>query len=172
MLMAVLSSVIDMKKTNMALFAGDDSLILSRERPSDEIAHKLSVWYNLESKLMKYNYFYFCYKFLISREDDWYMIPDILKLVSKLGREDLTNKAHQEEYRISLLDLLILLYDARNNDMISKAFFERYPQSYCDLTPVIAAIVSVVKNKEIFNSLFYSEVGDTLCEDPSRASLE
>lgn len=59
-LMAVLASVIDMTYVMLTLFAGDDSLILSREKPSDQIARKLSTWYNLESKLFVYKFFYFC----------------------------------------------------------------------------------------------------------------
>ena len=54
--------------------------------------------FNLESKFFRsYKYPYFCSKFLIPIDGQFYLIPDPLKLITKFGRHDLVNHDHVEE---------------------------------------------------------------------------
>lgn len=99
------------------------------------------------------------------------MVPDPLKLVSKLGRKDLVNFDHVEEYRVSLLDLLKPYSDAKLNHLISEAVYERYKGAPQDLSAVCTAINKLVSDKELFASLYYTTDSDILCTDASRPKL-
>lgn len=52
-----------------------------------------------------YEYMYFCSKFMLTIGNQFVLIPDPLKIVSKFGRHDLVNPDHVEEYRVSCMDL-------------------------------------------------------------------
>lgn len=84
---------------------------------------------------MKFKNYYFCSKFFVHNETNWYRVPDPLKLISKLVRKDLVNFEHAEQHHISLIDLLKPFSDARLNDLLSVAVNERYPSKFSDLSP-------------------------------------
>lgn len=90
---------------HIILLSGDDSVIFSRDYVVFD-DRKSSDWLNFEVKPLRFKFSYFCSKFLVF--DGWklYAIPDIFKLMIKLGRLDLANKEHVECYRLSLLDLM------------------------------------------------------------------
>lgn len=99
-------------------------------------------------------------------------MPDPLKLVSKLGRRDLVNAQHVEEYRVSCVDLYEVFGNAVINHPLSAALAERYMVPYRDFSSTFATIYNLSKNKEQFHSLFFTLPGDVLWTDPSRPSLD
>lgn len=127
---------------------------------------------NLESKFFKYKRsIYFCSKYFVHDGLRWYVIPDPVKLLVKLGRSDLCNFEHAEEYRTSLMDLT-QVYDNYNIiRMLNIAISERYNVSF-NTDVLIGTIRNFIVNKLDFMSLYYSSPGDVLCDDPSRSKLQ
>lgn len=102
----------------LGLFAGDDSVlffkneIFSRYDPSSRMADL----FNLVCKLLdRYCVPYFCSKFLILSEGYMYFVPDPLKFLTKLGRRDMTNYKHVEEYRVSCVDVKMMCNECVSN---------------------------------------------------------
>jgi hypothetical protein len=150
-LMAILASVYDMDSCKMGLFAGDDSLLLF-ESPQPDINQLLLDGFNLESKIYHFDFMYFCSKFILHTEFGWYIIPDPIKLLTKLGRHDIRNETHREEYRIAVADttedynnIILLPY-------IERAISERYGHQVGVL--MLDTLYRVPRDKKVFNSLF------------------
>lgn len=171
-LMGVMCTAYDLRSCSMALFSGDDSLILSKSDLSMDTTDTFSSLFNLETKLLRYKYYYFCSKFLLPVEDRWFFIPDPLKLVSKLGRKDLANFDHAREYYTSYKDLTKDYNSARINSYLNAAVSERYRSSFSDLSAVFSALKTLASSEEKFLELYYVDPRDVLCNDPSRAKLD
>nr|BBV14748.1 replicase [Barley aphid RNA virus 2] len=88
----------------LVIASGDDSEIFSYDKL--QIQHnRFSDVFNYEVKIYdRYTSFYFCSKFLIITEERVYMLPDIYKLIKKLGRHDMKNREHVLSFRNSVLD--------------------------------------------------------------------
>lgn len=103
--MAMIAAVYDTKHLESGFFGGDDSLLWTFEK---SLTLDKSLCFadigNLECKFMKYDFPYFCTKFVLIIKDYMYIVPDPVKLIMKLGRSDLLNFEHVEEYRISCED--------------------------------------------------------------------
>jgi hypothetical protein len=155
-LMAILASVYDMNSCKMGLFAGDDSLLLF-ESPQPDINQLLLDGFNLESKVFHFDFMYFCSKFVLHTEFGWYIIPDPIKLLTKLGRHDIRNEAHREEYRIAVADItedynnIILL------PYIERAISERYGHQVGFM--LLDTLYRIPRDKRVFNSLFLKPEG-------------
>lgn len=150
------------------LFDLKGSFVLDRDRNRE-----CASLFNLESKFFRsYRFPYFCSKFLISVDSRIFMVPDPMKLLTKLGRHDLMNHDHVEEYRVSLVDLVKVFSNAFLNQAISHALAERYMKPYRNLSYMLASMFNLVHNPQKFHELFYSGPRDILCEDPSRPSLD
>ncbi|UHK03236.1 MAG: polyprotein [Hangzhou merodon fulcratus virga-like virus 1] len=171
-LMGAIGIVVDLSKVVMAVFAGDDSGIFTTEELSIENVDVFLSVFNLEAKLFKRENLYFCSKFLIYEDCKWHFIPDILKLVGKLGRKDLRNFEHAEEYRISLCDLLSGVDNKRIIPSLNRALNERYPSPVFDHTLIIQTLNRIVNNRNEFERLYYTLPTDKLCMDPKRPSLD
>nr|QWC36484.1 ORF1 [Bemisia tabaci nege-like virus 2] len=129
--------------------------------------HVFTYVFNLETKFFSYEVPYFCSKFLIRDGGRWFMVPDPVKLLCKLGRHDLVNPAHVECYRVSLSDHLgDFSYDLVN-DAVSRALRERY---YCDgdYTRLLRNLPSIV-TKPDFSQLFF--IADHAVIDYSRLTF-
>lgn len=168
-LMGVISTLFNMLLIKYGFFSGDDSLLIGGVKGinrNDECA-KL---FNLESKFLRYRYSYFCSKFLLNAGGKLLFIPDPFKLIVKLGRTDLVNEDHVEQYRVSLCDLMsqygISLYNIYLNDAIN----ERY-NTTGDHSIVYSTIHGLINDKEEFAKLYYFEEGD-IVRDPSLPGLE
>ncbi|UHM27517.1 MAG: RNA-dependent RNA polymerase [Sanya virga-like virus 1] len=172
-LMAVISVLFDVRSIDCGVFAGDDSLLIGGDIDHDRNQLCASL-FNLESKFLRdFRFKYFCSKFLLFVSGKCYFVPDPVKLVTKLGRSDLVNYDHVEEYRISLCDLLQNYSDDGMYDALSAAVCERYHLvSKFNFGYVFSVIYSLVVNKSAFHSMYYQEEGDVLCDDPSRPKLD
>lgn len=165
-LMAVLAFIFDIK---FGIFAGDDSILWTE----DDVDRNLlcGLIFNLESKFYKYVFSYFCSKFLVNVSNKYYFIPDPLKLITKLGRHNIVNWEHLEQYRISCMDLVKDYNNYFIHDEITKAFNERYSCNE-DLGYIMSTIYNLVHNKLDFQSMFFVAPGEILSKDPSLPTLD
>lgn len=152
----------------MTCFSGDDSLLIGGDIDYDrnQICADL---FNLESKFFRsYKYYYFSSKFLLVVDGKFLLVPDPVKLITKLGRHDLVNWEHAKEYAISLKDLTSVFSDSKINHALTLAINERYDLSRSSYGMVFSALRYFTSDPDVFcNNLYYSLPGDRLCTDPS-----
>lgn len=173
-LLAVLVACYNIDDVELLLAAGDDSVIFFREGivVRDDPSLMVADLFNLECKLLdKYEHPYFCSKFVVIVDNWIHLVPDLLKFVTKLGRRDLVNAAHVEEYRVSCLDSMKGLFNEDIIPYLNECLNERYGGFIGDATKVIRVINTYVSDSALFASLYVSE-GLQLCEDPSRPKLD
>ncbi|QKN22697.1 replicase [Erysiphe necator associated virga-like virus 1] len=171
-LMAVLSMLFDMSACDFAAFSGDDSLLIGDGVMYDRNFLCANL-FNLESKFFRnFQYKYFCSKFLLPVGDRVYFVPDLAKLLTKLGRSDLVNWEHVEEYRVSLCDLTKIYSNAAINEVFEAALRERYKCGPLQLGQVLSAIRFFVSYRAMFRTLYWMVPGSKLCHDPSRPKLD
>nr|QED42903.1 putative RdRp [Entomophthora virgavirus B] len=137
------------------VLSGDDSVVFLREYPHDLNVNLnlLSTRYNLEAKVLDYRTPYFCSKFLIITADGWLFVPDTVKLIGKLGRRDLVDYNHVEEYRISFNDNLAFYRDSRNWTYISECINDRYNltgEHCCVYSTLLTVASDTRKFKELY----------------------
>lgn len=173
-LMVVLATLFDLKDALLVMFSGDDSLILHRE-PLLDRNEECANLFNLESKFFRYRYPYFCSKFLINVDGFFRFIPDPFKVLIKLGRTDLVNYEHMEDYRVSACDLLKSYDDLNIDHYLSEAMDERYAKGgtiMVDYSELLHNILAFISTKERFSKLYYIEHGSRINLDPSRPKLD
>lgn len=172
--MAVVLATYDADDIVLGLFAGDDSLLYMRSRFSASVDNsgKLAALFNLESKLLTgYTHAYFCSKFLLLGEHRLHLVPDPIKTLCKLGRRDLRDPEHVEEYRRSIADNFSLLGNAEWYELLSDAVVERYKLKGLELVKLFSVLYSVLNSPTVFASLYaLPDTGDLL-RDPSRETF-
>lgn len=169
--MAVVLTTYDADDIVLGLFAGDDSLLYLRSRFSASVDNsgKLAALFNLESKLLTgYTHAYFCSKFLLLGEHRLQLIPDPMKTLCKLGRRDLRDPEHVEEYRRSIADNLTALGNAEWYETLSDAVTERYKLKDLELVKFFGVLHSVLNSPTEFASLYTLPETGKLLRDPSR----
>nr|QVG74700.1 hypothetical protein 1 [ssRNA positive-strand virus sp.] len=159
-LMAVICDLIPVSQLTMALFSGDDSLLIGYGLRKYHNVQHFALKFNLEIKFLNFKYSYFCSKFLLIVNDRWRFVCDPLKLCVKLGRSDLVNPAHVEEYRISVADHVRSFNDSALCYVISKALCERYMIAR-DHTFFLLSLPTVVLFDN-FYKLFYNLSTDNI----------
>lgn len=108
-----------------AVFAGDDSVIFTSGVLKSR--NKLcSDTFGLECKVLEHQYTMFCSRFLLRKDMLWYVMPDPLKIITKLGRHDLRNEEHVSEYYIAYADLMHSLNRCELWPWLIAAFWDRY----------------------------------------------
>ncbi|XP_026285266.2 uncharacterized protein LOC113211176 [Frankliniella occidentalis] len=147
-------------------FVGDDSFILSPETFERSLAASYGSLFNLEVKVLTYETLSFCSKFVVRDGEKIAFVPDVVKVLSKLGRNDLTNPQHVEEYRISLADNLKCLSNARLIPEISRIVQERYG-SGINTNTLCTELYNLSQDKESFQRLFEIPKEGRICYDPS-----
>lgn len=139
---------------SFAMFAGDDSLVLSSSKLSVDSQKVMTDLYNFETKLFKFNNsMYFCSKFVIDVGGEYVVVPDPIKTMFKLGRKSLRDYTHVEEYRVSLYDLFRNLRDPVIRDLAVIACIDRY-QLTISPSAAIAAVLHYVCDAREFSKLF------------------
>nr|AVK59469.1 replicase protein [Hubei virga-like virus 11] len=167
-LMVVLCVLFDLTDA-YGVFSGDDSVLWMRDvKDRNDLCANI---FNLESKFFKYNYSYFCSKYLLIVNGKFRFIPDPLKVLTKFGRHDIVNWEHLEEYRISMTDLLKEYDDSSIYFEISCAMSERHSKPI-DAGLLLTTLHGIVNDKNLFKTLYYVNEGDILLSDPSRPSLD
>lgn len=162
--MAVMAYSFDLTDT-FCLFAGDDSLVLSRDViPVVGATQMMANTFNLECKFLRFSVPYFCSKFLIQKPNGkWIVVPDVVKLVTKLGRTDLANGAHVEKYRISVADNIQNLRNQYNYPYIDHAIRDRYrPHARVSFDQLYSSICTLADDPQQFARLYYEGVNDRI----------
>lgn len=155
----------------LLLFAGDDSLLLTTFVIPDT-SSTANYMFNLEIKYFYFSYYYFCSKFVLIVDGVWYFVPDPVKILVKLGRTDIRNYAHLEEYRISHVDLLKSYNLMCLNLAINEALKNRYPWVTMDMTCIMSSIYHFFSTTDNLKTLFTTLPGDILLLDPSTPKLD
>lgn len=173
-ILAVLLAVYDIDDIALIMVAGDDSYIFFKPGCAHlpDPSRRIADLFNLECKLLRgYDTPYFCSKFLI-RTPTWvYVVPDPLKFVTKLGRLDMTNYKHVEEYRVSCADTMNALFNPAIAEGLSYAVHERYGGRISDVSKLINVLRSICSSPQKFADLFVHDYGVRLCFDPSTKKL-
>lgn len=170
-LMMMLNWAYDLKSVDLALFSGDDSVLIGGKIGTD-LASEFAILFNMETKFFRYDYVYFCSKFLLKVGTRYYFVPDLIKLITKLGRADMRNYDHVEEYRKSLKDLTNVFNDDRLDSSLSFAIQERYGE-YLPVFYVLSSLLELVNDPEMFASGYVlHQDEDILHTDPSLPSLD
>nr|APG77656.1 hypothetical protein [Hubei virga-like virus 22] len=156
--MAVNGLVYDDSFVYYACFCGDDATFflstnIKRYLKDFDTSQFTSGLLNLETKELSFKYTYFCSRFMLASNNSWYVIADPVKLLNKLGRSDILDFAHAEEYRVSACDN----FKVSNNEilfLLNFAISERYniPTSNVNLIKNLQICLS---SPELFQSLFY-----------------
>lgn len=142
------------------LAAGDDSCVFIRITiDKTKFYHLFGNLFNLEVKVLDYSVPYFCSKFFIPTEFGWLVIPDLWKLLIKLGRKDLINFEHVKQYQISLQDIINPLRNAVYLPYISVAMQDRYKVSIA-MDHLVAALVTIIDGD--FERFYYLHDNDIL----------
>nr|DAZ87859.1 TPA_asm: hypothetical protein [Clonorsi virus 3] len=172
-LMAVVADSMPIEDCMLALFSGDDSLFVGEGVRDMLNENRLAAVYNLQAKRMDYSSLYFCSKFLLPDvvNDRWWFCFDPVKLLVKLGRHDLRNREHVEEYRISVLDTISSVESEAQLLLLAEAVMDRYMLRF-DPVHQIRQLCSLPKDREKFHSLFDEPPDLPLLSDPSLPDLE
>lgn len=125
--LGVLLLVFPKESIKFLVVAGDDSVVwFDRRKVNVESSTEyLSNLVNLETKEFVYDYTYFCGKYLIPATYTWFFVPDPIKLAVKLGRRDVLDYDHLEEYRVSTYDNFKLLCSVEALILVDEAIKER-----------------------------------------------
>ncbi|QOJ43133.1 ORF1 [Nelorpivirus dungfly] len=151
-LMAVIADLIPLSLMHLVLFSGDDSLIYGFGLKKYKDTQHFGLKFNLEIKFFDFMISYFCSKFLVGVNGLWTFTPDPVKLFVKIGRHNLINPAHVEEYRVSLVDNCLNYRNYAICVAIGKAVRERYGIFY-DFTTLFASIPDML-TVENFHKLY------------------
>lgn len=173
-LMAIIAWTFELCDTDFfGCFSGDDVFLWSKHlRPTVEHIESIQTDFNMETKLIEKDTPYFCSKFLVAPDDDhWIAAPDTVKLVTKLGRNDLVNFQHVEEYRRSCADLMSCYRNEYNYHAISQAINDRYSLQG-DHTHLFRTIMGLIDDPFSFRDLYYIRDGDNLGDFTILPSLD
>ncbi|QIX02858.1 RNA-dependent RNA polymerase [Fragaria vesca associated virus 1] len=157
-ILVLIANVINEKQWNdviMVMVSGDDSEIISsnklsiyKKKFSDVFNYEVKVYDNLTS-------IYFCSKFLITTDLSVYLVPDIYKLIKKIGRHDLKNREHVLSYRYSVLDTLKDMVIPQNVAIAyQNAICERYMLESFVYQSLVDSLYTVATTDEAFERLY------------------
>lgn len=157
--LVMIVNVIDVSQWDsiaLILASGDDSELISLERLRINQKRFADI-FNYEVKIFdNYRSIYFCSKFLIfDSNNDVYIIPDMFKMIKKLGRHDLKNREHLVSYRKSVLDGLrdFIVPDRVKIEYVT-ALSERYKCSEFSYDTVVNALFNISIEDDAFEELY------------------
>nr|QQM16332.1 putative replicase [Tohsystermes virus] len=169
-LLSVLLSLIDVDMVELMMLAGDDSLVLSVV-PVIDLSELVNNVFNLEAKFFYFKYFYFCSKFVVFVDGRWYVVPDPVKMLIKLGRKDIRTMDHLEEYVQSHKDLCKLYDNYMLDIVVEEAITERYPWMVGSVRALCGSLYYLFSSGG-YRELFFSRPGDVLCYDTCKPKLD
>lgn len=157
--MLVLAYTHEYEEAFGGIFGGDDSLVclFPTTKLFDQSKHIANI-FNLNAKLEYFpNGMYFSSKFLIFVEYQWLFIPDPIKAIFRLGRDDLFCKEHIELYYISYCDNMKWYKNHNVRREVNNAVRHRYKSAFkrdTDVTLIINYLTQLIDDKKEFLSLF------------------
>lgn len=142
------------------LIAGDDSLLIAKSQLFFDESNFYQT-FGLEVKMFEYDFMYFCSKFLLVTSNGIILVPDPLKVIVKLGRNDLISEDHIKEYFISVKDNCYMFANYEIQYLVAHAVKERYKLDYIPIS-AIAFIADVSSDFSKFRELYYLKEGAKL----------
>lgn len=179
-LMAVIATAIDAidpkwvrkQRKVFGVYAGDDSYLwMTQDFDREKFLKFCTVVFNMEVKLLNFKFPYFCSKFIVPYDNQWYVVPDLAKMCVKLGRKDLVSWEHIEEYRISTLDNLKVYNDAYAVEMFGWAVADRYKLKFNPFF-VFLSVYNLCADREKFKNLYYIHENDRPYNPTTLPSLD
>jgi len=143
-----------LEKASFMIFGGDDSLIFFPKsvEVTDPCRRLASLW-NFDCKLFRYEHNMFCGKFLLKIGERYKFAPDPIKLITKLGRNDIKDGVVLSEIFTSLNDNYGCYRDYRILEALNVAMIERYKVPY-DGMAALCALKKYIFDFGLFASLF------------------
>lgn len=105
--MALTVDAFDLSQAIGGVFGGDDSLVIFRDTADvTDTTERVTSVFNFMIKLEHFpSAVTFASKFLIYWENVWVLMPDAMKVITKLGRNDIRNKEHARLYYDSFCEV-------------------------------------------------------------------
>nr|WNM95048.1 MAG: replication-associated protein [Diaporthe helianthi virga-like virus 1] len=148
----------DLKEAIGGAFGGDDSLVVFRVTTLlGDSTGKISDVFNLVAKIEHFpKCAYFSSRLLVFSYDKWVFLPDPVKNVIKLGRDDIYNYEHVESYYVSFADNNKYLKDSTYRDALIAATAMRYADilSHDQCTTIVSFLACLVYSQDLFTSLY------------------
>ena len=160
LLMAALAYTHDYKSAIGGIFGCDDSIVfLNKNHAIVDKSQQIADVFNLIAKLDNFATApYFSGKFLIYSDGNYYLIPDPVKIITRLGRSDCYCKEHAELAWMSFSDNYKCYRDLDIRTNVCIAAANRYNKvsktKINDLTGFGDFICNLVVNKQNFIKLF------------------
>lgn len=136
------------------MVAGDDSRVygIHNTKFDREVCEKMSRDYNLDAKFIVCESAYFCSRFLVKLWNRYYLVPDPIKFLIKLGKKDVRDRGHLEDLRISFCDQIDCYKYKEIRQAVAKAASDRYQ---CEMIEkVMEHCFSLVTDRLAFNNAF------------------
>lgn len=102
--------------------------------------------------MTRYSVPYFCSKFIIVTDDWIYFVPDPVKFLTKLGRRDMSNYDHVEDYCMSRIDTMSPLFNNRIHGKLSLGVAERYKGRINDVQKLISLFKTLCSDEAFFQN--------------------
>nr|WHM41560.1 RNA-dependent RNA polymerase [Blackberry dwarf-associated virus] len=152
--MCLLAQSTDPREFTAACFAGDDSLLLYKNKPEINF-EAYEVKFDFDVKYFDSASTYFCGKFLVSDGMRTQIVPDPLKLFVKLGKERPCDDKQLVEVWRSFLDVT----NSYTNDVVISRLVEQFSNKYGSSPhaySAFCAVNSLRSNPEQFKRLWFS----------------
>lgn len=157
---ACLCSILPVEASFKSAFCGDDSILyLPTDMIIPPIQERVNNMWNFEAKLFKKLHGYFCGRYILKRGSIVRLVPDPLKIITKLGEKTIRDWEHLEEFRVSLFDLCNTYKNFCLIDVLEAAVRENFPNSE-GLSLAYCCIYKYLSNKSLFRTLFVEHVDD------------
>lgn len=96
---------------------------------------------------------YFCGRYILRQDRYLRLLPDPLKIITKLGCKAIKDWDHLEEFRVSLFDMACEYKNSFGFDVLESAVKESFPKAEgCNVA--FCAIYKFLSNKYLFRTLF------------------
>nr|AFV73355.1 RdRP [Grapevine leafroll-associated virus 5] len=152
--MCLLAQSTDPEKFSACCFAGDDSLLVYRNKPNIEF-NVYETKFDFDVKFYESAAMYFCGKFLVTDGLKTHVVPDPLKLFVKLGKERPTSDKILKENWRSFFDVT----KAYSNNTVLENLVDQFALKYSRSNNAYAAfcaVNSLRSNPEQFKRLWFS----------------
>ncbi|ATU46943.1 2a protein [Sambucus virus S] len=160
--MAMMAYTFDMNLPSLAIFSGDDSLLLCDEKPVID-AEIFSSLFNMEVKIMDPSVPYVCSKFLLETElGSVVSVPDPMREIQRMAKKKILKdtdalKAHFTSFADRMKFLKVL--DEKMITVLSRYVVLKYqkPQLESDVRTALACFAYYSENFLRFSELYYTE---------------
>jgi len=160
--MAVLAYTYSLDESLVGVFGGDDSLIIfPEEAPLPDNTQRIAEYFNLEAKIETFpDALYFSSRYLIFAQGRWLFVPDPVKAVFRLGRNNVYCKKHAELMHVSFKDNFKYYRSQEVRTKVAKAARARWGHIWkcnSDVSLFSEFIANLVEDEENFLRLYEDE---------------